>query len=676
MQSQSYASKTPPFKRIRSLGTKLSVSIFSVVSLVFAVFIVGISYSTSQLIEGRAGAEVAEKTKLVVNLIESSDKDLRKRIGVLAKSFQGSLKGQFTVGSELVDIQGKPTPSLKLDGRVLNLDFSGVDHFFELTGAVPTVFVKSGDDFVRVTTAVRNEKGERMVGTMLDRAHPGYKAVLAGTTYTGVAKLFGRQYITQYDPIKSADGKIIGLSFVGIDFSESLNEIKVAIRNAKIGQSGYFYVLDGSAGANYGNLLIHPVAEGKNMLASKDANGREFIKELLERKSGSIRYPWINKELGESEPRDKVAAFLPVDSWQWVVVGSVYSDEFSAEMRTLRNGYALMGLVMVFCISGALFVFIRRVVSVPLGEVTQAAQSLAQGDLTVHLKDGRDDEIGQLMQAMNQVGSSLEKVVAHARLCSDGLATASAEIAQGNQDLSGRTASQASALEQTAASMEQLGAAVKHNADSALTANQLAVSASAVAVQGGEVVAQVVETMKHINDSSKRIFDIISVIDGIAFQTNILALNAAVEAARAGEQGRGFAVVASEVRSLAGRSAEAAKEIKNLISASVDRVALGTTLVDQAGSTMTEVVSSIRRVTDIMGEISAASREQAAGVTQVGEAVTNMDHVTQQNAALVEEMAAAANSLKGQAQELVQTVAVFKLAGGDLGAGHVLRLSN
>jgi methyl-accepting chemotaxis protein len=221
--------------------------------------------------------------------------------------------------------------------------------------------------------------------------------------------------------------------------------------------------------------------------------------------------------------------------------------------------------------------------------------------------------------------------------------------------------------------MEQLGATVKQNADNAHQANQLAQNASEVAIRGGTVVAEVVETMRHINDSSKRIFDIISVIDGIAFQTNILALNAAVEAARAGEQGRGFAVVASEVRALAGRSAEAAKEIKGLIGASVDRVAQGSRLVDQAGVTMSEVVSSIRRVTDIMGEISAASSEQSLGVSQVGEAVTQMDQVTQQNAALVEQMAAAASSLKSQSQDLVHVVAVFVLAGSDVHHGLAAR---
>jgi methyl-accepting chemotaxis protein len=304
---------------------------------------------------------------------------------------------------------------------------------------------------------------------------------------------------------------------------------------------------------------------------------------------------------------------------------------------------------------------VTRSITRPIGDAVTVAQKIAAGDLNSVIVVGAKDEAGILLQTLSNMQTSLAAVVANVRQGSESVSTASAEIAQGNHDLSARTESQASALEQTAASMEELSSTVKQNADNALQANKLAQSASTVAVRGGEVVAQVVDTMKHINDSSKRINDIISVIDGIAFQTNILALNAAVEAARAGEQGRGFAVVASEVRSLAGRSAEAAKEIKSLINASVERVDHGNVLVEQAGATMIEVVSSIRRVTDIMSEISAASNEQSLGVSQVGEAVTEMDQVTQQNAALVEEMAAAASSLKSQAEDLVGTVAVFKL---------------
>ncbi|HSW03322.1 methyl-accepting chemotaxis protein [Aquabacterium sp.] len=308
--------------------------------------------------------------------------------------------------------------------------------------------------------------------------------------------------------------------------------------------------------------------------------------------------------------------------------------------------------------------WIARSITRPLAQAVAAADAVAAGDLTLTLHTEGRDEVARLMQAMARMIEQLRGTVGAVRGNAESVSVASAQIAQGNHDLSGRTEEQASALEQTAASMEQLGATVKQNADNAHQANQLAQGASVVAVKGGSVVGQVVETMKGINDSSKKIADIISVIDGIAFQTNILALNAAVEAARAGEQGRGFAVVASEVRSLAQRSAAAAKEIKSLISASVERVEQGSTLVDQAGATMTEVVSAIRRVTDIVGEISTASVEQSSGVSQVGEAVAQMDRATQQNAALVEESAAAAESLKSQAQDLLQAVAVFKLAPG------------
>ena len=305
-----------------------------------------------------------------------------------------------------------------------------------------------------------------------------------------------------------------------------------------------------------------------------------------------------------------------------------------------------------------------RSITMPVHEALEVARAVALGNLTVAVPVRGSNEIGQLMQALKGMQEHLAEVVGNVRQNSESVATASAQIAQGNNDLSSRTEEQASALEETAASMEELSSTVKQNADNARQANQLALSATTVAVKGGEVVGQVVDTMKGINDSSKKIADIISVIDGIAFRTNILALNAAVEAARAGEQGRGFAVVASDVRNLAGRSADAAKEIKSLITASVERVEHGTALVDQAGMTMTEIVASIKRVADIMGEISAASTEQSAGVAQVGEAVGQMDRATQQNAALVEESAAAAESLKQQAQQLVQAVAVFKLAGG------------
>ena len=324
----------------------------------------------------------------------------------------------------------------------------------------------------------------------------------------------------------------------------------------------------------------------------------------------------------------------------------------------------VVALGVILLAGGLLIWYVPASVTRPVHVAVTVAKDIAEGDLSRKVVVHGTDELGQLLGHLEVMRTQLANVVHKVRIGSDSVANASAEIAHGNHDLSSRTESQASALEQTSASMDELGGAVRRNAEAASQANQLAISASGIAVSGGEVVGQVVETMKGINEASRKIADIIGVIDSIAFQTNILALNAAVEAARAGEAGRGFAVVASEVRLLAGRTAEAAKEIKGLIGDSVQRVERGTSLVDQAGTTMDDVVASIRRVADIVGEISAASSEQSMGVAQVSEAVSHIDQVTQQNAALVEEMAAAASGLTSQANELVQVVSTFKLATG------------
>jgi methyl-accepting chemotaxis protein len=372
----------------------------------------------------------------------------------------------------------------------------------------------------------------------------------------------------------------------------------------------------------------------------------------------------------------------PAAQYFEVVTRAIESQFKLVDVATVALGAALdrevvaarNEIVLVLGGCGALALFglwvmwtVTRVTTASMSAALELAESVAAGDLSGAAPEAGRDEAGQLLLALGRMKHNLAQVVGTVRGNAESVATASAQIAQGNLDLSQRTEEQASALQQTAASMEQLGSTVTQNAENARQANQLAQGASGIAGEGGAVVEQVVQTMRGINDGSRRIADIIGVIDGIAFQTNILALNAAVEAARAGEQGRGFAVVAGEVRSLAQRSAEAAKEIKTLITASVEQVAHGSELADKAGLTMREVVQAIQRVTDIMGEISAASAEQSSGVAQIGTAVTQMDQTTQQNAALVEESAAAADSLRGQAQQLVQAVAVFKLAAGAQG---------
>jgi methyl-accepting chemotaxis protein len=444
-----------------------------------------------------------------------------------------------------------------------------------------------------------------------------------------------------------------------------------ALRSIRFGSGDYVWVNDMQP-----MVVMHPIKpelDGKDASGIKDPKGNalfvRFVEVVKAQGSGFVQYLWPKP--GQQEPVEKISYVKGFAPWGWVIGSGIYIDDVQAAFSAgLVRAVVIVGAAaLLFALMAAA---LERGITRRLRLAVDLIGKVSKGDLTTEIEITSKDEIGMVLQALKEMNESLTKVVRKVRLGTDTIASACGEIAAGNLDLSQRTEEQAASLEETAASMEELTSTVKQNADNADTANQLARSASDVATKGGEVVTHVVHTMASINQSSRKVAEIISLIDGIAFQTNILALNAAVEAARAGEQGRGFAVVAAEVRSLAQRSASAAKEIKTLIDDSVGKVDAGSKLVAEAGKTMDQVVGSIKSVTDIMEEITAASREQTSGIEQVDQAVTQMDKVTQQNAALVEEAAAAAQALREQADELVEAVAVFKL-GSDVQAARAIK---
>ncbi|CAB3782790.1 methyl-accepting chemotaxis protein [Pararobbsia alpina] len=449
--------------------------------------------------------------------------------------------------------------------------------------------------------------------------------------------------------------------------AEAQKRAMAIIGDMRFGQDGYFALFDPQF-----TVLMNPTQRqmvGRNILDYKDSDGghpfRATLDVIKRDGQGFTVYPFPKP--GQTAPSTKVAYNVIYQPWNWIFNTGVYVDDIDAAFRaTLYQSLGILA-VLAFALCAVVVVLNRGIVRSLGGEPSYAAEianQIASNDLTAVVKTAPGDH-SSLLFSMKRMQEQLAQTIGTIKLSADSIATATHQIAAGNLDLSQRTEEQAASLEETASSMEQLTSTVSQNADNASQANQLAAQAAHVAEEGGTVVSRVVETMEGINASSDKITNIVGIIEGIAFQTNILALNAAVEAARAGEQGRGFAVVASEVRSLAQRSSAAAKEIKELIHDSVQRVQAGAGHVREAGEKMREITHEIRRVTDIMGEITAASREQSKGIGQVNQAVTQMDVVTQQNAALVEQAAAAASSLESQAGDLKASVSMFRL-----GASH------
>ena len=647
------------WQRIK-IGNKLALGSFFLITGLLVGMVEAISYATANVVEKRVASDIESRTKIIIGMLDSVDIDLRKRSEVLAGSLRARLKRTIEVDPAMsMKIGEWETPMLQTSDGGINTDYTIVDEFTRETGTPASIAARVGDRFVVVSTS-QKVKNKRIMGWMYPPESEVAKNMIAGKAFTKLEEFDGAQFVVNFEPLKDTKGSVIGMFMIAVDFSAYLTNVKESIRDMKIGKTGYFYVLD-ARHDTAGTLIVHPAQEGTNILDAKDADGHLFIKEIIEKKNGVITYPWMNAKLGDKAPRMKIVSYTSFPKWNWIVAGGSYVDEFTEEVTALRFSFFGIAAGVVLLISVCLYFFIRAMVAKPLSQASNVAKALAGGDLTVRFETKRQDEVGELAGSINEIGEGIAKVVKAVRSSADSIATSSSEIAQANSNLSDRTQNQASAIIETSASAEELGSTARQNAANAEEANTLAHDASNVAVAGGEVVGEMVESMSKISGSSRKIADIVQVIESIAFQTNILALNASVEAARAGDQGKGFAVVASEVRNLAGRSAQAAKEIGTLINASVDQIAEGEKLATKAGETMGQVVESISRVTTIMSEISSASAEQDSGVGQVAHAVAQMDIATQQNAALVEEMTAAATSMEAQSQDLVRTVQVFKV---------------
>ncbi len=830
--------------RSLSISARLACLLAVVAVCAFVMLALVIYRQAASSYQARVEANLAIATSLMHDSVLLYDRGLAESTQDMARLFQAVMPaGEAALDPvRRLKVAGCSVPQLLLGGQPFVLDDTSVDRFATATGGVATVFVRDGDEFVRVATSLRNEGGERVLGTRLDHQHPAYARVMAGESYTGPARLFGKDYMTAYTPLKSAEGVTVGIAFVGQDQAEGLATLKTSLRESTLGREGYFMAIDTRPGATFGKVIASASGEGTLLGERIAAEDADALQALLEGRMQSARLK-LRPADGAGGAREYFIAAQPHAGWHWLVLGaepvSVVQDMLRGLLMEVAPGCALALLVIVATTTLAM----RRWLAIPLREAGQVALDVAAGRLDRSIPQRRLDEVGQLMASMRQMQStlrafaaaqddmaarhvegtishrietstfdgafrsiaegtnalvnahiqtkmgmvahvqayatgdlscamdplpgekavvsdavngvrarlraineeikrlvaaaatgdfsargdtmafdndfrvmieglnrlmttadhnlaalsdllrnlargdlrsriegdfqgvfagmrddanatvdSLVAIIADIQYASGAVAAAAAEIATASEDLSRRTEQQAANLEESAASMEEMTAAVQRSAGHAQRAERLALHASTVATQGGEAVDQVERTMAGIVASSKRVAAITEVIDGIAFQTNILALNAAVEAARAGEQGRGFAVVASEVRSLAQRSADAAREIRTLIDASVVQVGEGSVQAGQAGQTLHDVVAAVTELGMAISAIALSSREQAAGIEQVNQGIVQMDGVTQQNAALVEENTASAHAMAEQAQSLRQATARFVLA--------------
>ncbi|AJX25503.1 methyl-accepting chemotaxis protein [Burkholderia pseudomallei] len=669
-----------PFLRRASVGARLAALSSALFALLFAAFVWALTHAASGQIADQVHARIDEKDRSIAAMIALFDEALTAEASRAMTLFASFLPAGYALdAARTIDVAGVATPALTAGGQTLNLDFSIPDQFLQKSGAIATIFARRGDDFVRVTTSLKKQDGSRAIGTLLDRKGPAYAPLVAGRTYTGLATLFGKRYITQYKPIADASGAIVGALFVGIDVGAEMRLVENGIRQLKIGEHGYYFVLDASDGPARGTLLVHPARAGQR---ADDAAAP--YAQMLAAREGQLSYTSTDAAAGDDGPRAKFVSFVTVPQWQWLVGGIAIDDEVMAGMRATRNRFAAIGCAFVLAFAALFVAVVKRVVSRPLDAAAHASERFAAGDLSVRIgahgkhdkhgkhdardgaarppASGRSDEIGRLVRAVDGIGDGLARIVAQVRRGAADIAHGTVTIAAGSSDMAARIATQASSVEQTAASMEQITAAVQQNADHAAQASALATGASSAATTGGAAVQRVVATMGDIQGVARRIAEITGVIEGIAFQTNILALNAAVEAARAGEHGRGFAVVASEVRALAQRSAAAAKEIDALVGESATTAEHGFRIAEDARAAMQDIVARVDQVRAIIAEISAASREQSGGIEQVNLAVTQIGAATQQNATLIADAERAAAALRDEAAQLAHAVSVFRLA--------------
>lgn len=676
------------FSKIRNLpiSAKLALVLLPAVGVLLIALALVQSTLSSRSLERKSESQLQLNNQLVVGMIDSYNTTVKQAVHRLTEVFSASFAGRFSLDEGDLRLAGDVrVPTLRTGTQVINGDLAPVDRFTALTGSVATVFVRSGSDFVRISTSVKNEKGERAIGTMLDRSGDAYRNVMAGEPFVGKARLFGQDFVTSYLPIRSEQGGVIGVLFVGTNFSEGLKIFKDRIRAIKIAESGFVYVVDVSE-KNAGQLLIHPTLEGSSIRDRKDAAGNELVARMMTDKNGLLRFPW--SESGQSA-RERMEAFTTYEDWKWMVVSGSYVEEFIAEGKAVRNE-GLLAACVILVIMGVLIVSMANWwIARPLNKVLAHTRHMSAGNLTEAIVVDSDDEIGQLQRALNDMKTGFSGIVHHVAQGAVQVTTAAGQLLSAFQKLTDASHHQSDAAITAARAVEESSHSMQDISSIAEGVRQLAQQSIDTSSRGQESLRQMVGELDQTKDqisevahevegfvkSSATITAMTRQVKEIAEQTNLLALNAAIEAARAGEQGRGFAVVADEVRKLAEKSARAASEIDAvtglLVSGSAQvRLAIGKgqaslasthQLVGGVVEVLDEAVRAVTESSEGAARIADAVRLQVAASAQISHNVNGISTLAESNAATVEQTGSAARHLEGLASDLQSTVGRFRV---------------
>ncbi|RKQ96340.1 methyl-accepting chemotaxis protein-2 (aspartate sensor receptor) [Kushneria sinocarnis] len=641
-----------------SIGARMALLTGIVVIAGFLLLAWGLSARIEQMLRQQQKTAMQAQTERVSEMIALFDHSLQQQTRHFLKLFTGQqLKPPYTLDDASgMEVKGRAAPTLADSRGVLTLDTQRLDDFSDMAGAPVTIFARTGDDFLRVATSLKDQQGARAMGTLLDRHSRSYAQLMDGKPYSGLANLFGIPYITRYEPMFDERGRVIGATFIGVDIRNELNDLKDRIRQLKVGDEGNFMIVNAAAGEHQGEVIAGGEHEGQSLLEQHDRNGEAIWPAMFKTASGTLHYSLA----GQGGEGERTTYFQAYPEWQWIIAATAHDNEIDAAISEMRWQLMLAALVMALLIAGGLYWLMRRLISQPLRSVVELASQIAEGDLRHRLSSRRQDEIGQLIIAMNGIGDGLDRIVGEVRHVAGDIHASSHSLSSGNTDLSRRTESQAASLEETAASIEELSATVRQNTEHTRQGRERTEDMTRMAEETRTQVSHTEHSMNSLNDNAEKIRDIVGVIDTIAFQTNLLALNASVEAARAGEHGRGFAVVAEEVRRLASRSAEAASDIQRLIGDAVNGIRLSNEEVQTMGTRMGEFMGRVEAVSRLVRDISQASDEQLAGIEQINTAVAELDDVTQNNAALVEASSQTTRQLDQQSRSLLKSIDMFR----------------